>query len=186
MPIGVLGSPSCGALPVATARCSGSEPTCETRSRRIQMAHYRKTAIVAVVLSLFGLWLGCGRAWAQIVTGSISGTVTDSTGAVISGAKLKLTNTQTGVSQSVVSGSAGVYVFEAVNPGTYNLTAEAQGFKRFVVTEVRAHTQDNLTIEVRLTVGSTDTQVTVTAAAPLMQAEDASVGQTIEEQQVND
>jgi hypothetical protein len=150
------------------------------------MTDYRKTAIVAVVLSLFSFCLGSGRAWAQIVTGSISGTVTDSTGAVISGAELTLTNTQTGVSQSVISGSAGVYVFEAVNPGTYNLTAEAKAFKRFVVTDIRAHTQDNLTIEVRLTVGSTDTQVTVTAAAPLMQAEDASVGQTVEEQQVND
>lgn len=149
------------------------------------MKSYRQISFILVALGWLLPGLCSPGAWAQIVTGSISGTVTDTSGAVVAGAKLTLTNEATSVPQTVRSGSNGDYVFEAVNPGTYTLTAEAPGFSRYVSSGIQAHTQTNLTVEVKLTVGSVNTMVSVTAAAPLLQAEDASVGQTIDEQQVN-
>ncbi len=122
---------------------------------------------------------------AQVATGRITGRVTDATGAVVSGAALTITNDSTGVAQSVRSAATGDYVFEAVNPGSYTLSAEAPGFKQFISKGVQAHIQDNLNVDVKLDVGSVGQQVTVTSAAPLLQTADASVGQTITGEQVN-
>ena len=66
------------------------------------------------------------------------------------------------------------------------MKAQAAGFQQFVGNEVHVNTQDNTAIDVKLTVGTVDQKVTVTAAAPLLQTQDASVGQTVSGQQVND
>jgi hypothetical protein len=97
-----------------------------------------------------------------------------------------ITNAETSVVQTAQSGNSGEYVFTAVNPGTYTLKAEAPGFQRFTSTGIHAHIQDNLTIDAKLSTGSVAQNVTVTAAAPLLQTQDASVGQTIDGKQVND
>lgn len=122
---------------------------------------------------------------AQVATGRITGRVTDATGAVITGASVTITNDSTGVPQTVRSGATGDYIFEAVNPGSYTLTAEAPGFKQFISKDIQAHIQDNLTIDVKLAVGAVGQQVTVSEGAPLLQTADASVGQTVTEEQVN-
>ncbi len=128
----------------------------------------------------------CLQICAQVATGRVTGRVTDSSGAVISGASITLTNEGTGVAQNVHSSSTGDYVFEAVNPGSYTLTAEAPGFQGFTSKGVQAHIQENLAVDVKLTVGSVGQQVTVTASAPLLQTSDAGLGQTITQEQVND
>ncbi len=136
--------------------------------------------VCCLLLQAFALQLS-----AQVATGRITGRVTDSTGAAISGATVTITNDATSVAQTVQSSATGTYVFEAVNPGSYTLSAEANGFGKFISQGIQAHIQDNLTIDVSLRLGTVGQQVTVTAAAPLLQAEDASVGQTITEEQVN-
>jgi hypothetical protein len=122
---------------------------------------------------------------AQVATGRITGRVTDATGAVIAGAAVTTTNDSTGVPQTVRSSATGDYIFEAVNPGSYTLSAEAPGFKQFISKGIQAHIQDNLVIDIKLAVGTVGQQVTVSAGAPLLQTADASVGQTITEEQVN-
>jgi hypothetical protein len=136
--------------------------------------------VCCLLLQAFALRLS-----AQVATGRITGRVTDSTGAAISGATVTITNDATSVAQTVQSSATGTYVFEAVNPGSYTLSAEANGFGKFISQGIQAHIQDNLTIDVSLRLGTVGQQVSVTAAAPLLQAEDASVGQTITEEQVN-
>jgi hypothetical protein len=123
---------------------------------------------------------------AQVATGRITGTVTDPSGAIIPNATVTLIDNATTVSQSVRSGASGDYVFEAVNPGVYTLKAEAPGFQQFITTGIQAHIQNNLRIDAKMTIGTESQKVTVNAAAPLLQTQDASVGQTIGEQQVND
>ena len=127
-----------------------------------------------------------GRVLAQIDTGSVAGTVQDSTGAAVQGAQLTLTNDATGVKQTVFSSSRGTYFFEAVVPGTYTLTVEASGFDKYSDKNIQVHVQQTVTANVPLATGSVKQQVTVTSASPLLQAEDASVGQTIDSQTVND
>lgn len=124
--------------------------------------------------------------WAQIDTGGVTGTVLDSTGAVEPGAQITLTNIATAVAQVVHSTSAGIYSFEAVPPGTYTLQASAPGFQTYVLTGVQVHVQQIVTANIPLTIGTVQQQVTVTSAAPLLQAQDASLGQTIGTAPVND
>lgn len=122
----------------------------------------------------------------QVIAGRVTGTVTDQTGAAIPGAHVTLTNEETSLAQKVRSGSAGTYVFEAVNPGVYTLRAKASGFKEFINPHIRVHIQTDIDVDIKLLVGSEDQKVTVTAATPLLQSQDASLGQTVDQQQVND
>ena len=143
----------------------------------------------AVVVALFV----CSVVWitpfsdgfAQIATGRIVGRVTDPGGAAIANATVTITNDATGILQTVRSSTSGEYVFEAVNPGSYTLRVDAPGFGQFIRSGVQAHIQDYLTVDVSLAVGTVSQQVAVTAATPLLQQQDASVGQTINEEQVN-
>jgi hypothetical protein len=124
--------------------------------------------------------------WAQVAMGGITGTVKDSTGAVISGAQVKLTNVATNVTQATVSTSSGIYVFSSVPVGIYTLSVDAPGFKTFVDKGIQIHVQNIVTADVLLQPGTVKQQVTVTSAIPLLQAQDASLGQTVPSVQVND
>src|SRR5579864_7034643 len=128
----------------------------------------------------------CQPLFAQIDMGGLTGTVKDPTGAVVPGAELTLTNEATGVAQRVRSSSSGTYAFEAVPVGSYTLKVEASGFKAYVAAGLQVHIQTVVTADVSLTVGATGEVITVTSAAPMLQAQDASLGQTIATRAVND
>lgn len=124
--------------------------------------------------------------FAQLDTGGVTGTIMDPGGAVVPGAKVTLTNTGTNLSQTMQSTSTGTYSFTGVRPGTYTLQADAPGFETFIEHGAQIHVQQTLTVDVRLVTGAVSQHVTVTAAAPLLQTENAAVGQTITSQAVND
>lgn len=123
---------------------------------------------------------------AQIVTGAVVGTVKDPTGAVVKGAKVSLVNQATNIAQTTVTSAAGNYVFATVPVGVYTLHASAAGFKTYVDTGIRVQIQATVTADVALAIGSISQHVTVTSAVPLLQAQNAAVGQTIPSVQVND
>ena len=123
---------------------------------------------------------------AQIATGGVVGTVKDSAGSAVPDAELTLTNNQTAVVQTTRSTSTGTYVFNSVPAGSYNLRAAHSGFQDVVIENIDVHVQVVLTEDVSLPVGSVRQQVTVTAAAPLLQAENASIGTTIGSREVVD
>lgn len=124
----------------------------------------------------------CGQIFAQagIDTGSVTGTVKDPTGALVVGASCTLTNTETGVTQKTTTTSAGAYAFPIIQVGTYTLKVDAKGFEESVVSGVLVHLGSTLTEDVSLKVGAATAEVTVTSAAPLLQAQDASLGTTID------
>src|SRR5580693_2705413 len=145
---------------------------------------YARAAIVACLL-----WMALvspGSLFAQIDTGGITGTVTDPSGAVVAGAMITLTNTATSVSLTTRSTSTGTYSFAAVRPGSYSLEAEAPGFEKFLDNGLQIHVQMTLTLDVHFVTGAVSQQVVVTASAPLLQGENAALGQTITIQAVND
>ena len=121
---------------------------------------------------------------AQNITSSISGTVTDSSGAVVPGARIDLHNDATGQQFSASSDSRGAYTITNIQPGTYTLSATATGFQ--------AETQSNVTVDPNigrqinfsLKPGSSTTTVTVQANANALQTESASVGQLVTSEQV--
>lgn len=138
-----------------------------------------------ILLALSAAVLFVSTAQAQVDTGSIIGTVTDSSGAVLSGAKVTLTNTGTGAALSTTSGSDGVYKFSPVRIGTYKLDATSQGFKSVTQNEVKVDVGTNVQVNITLTPGSTSETIEVTAAAPVLQTQDASVGQVVDQAAVN-
>jgi hypothetical protein len=123
---------------------------------------------------------------AQIDTGGITGTTTDSSGAIVSGATITLTNDATGVALTTRSTSTGTYSINAIRPGTYTLHGEVAGFQTFIDKGLEVHLQATLTVDIAFTAGAVTQEVTVSAGAPLLQAENAAVGQTITSQTVND
>lgn len=128
----------------------------------------------------------CGRIYAQagIDQGSITGTVKDPARALVVGATCTLTNASTGQSQKAVTTSAGAYAFPFVKVGTYSLKVEETGFEQYVLTGIVVHLGDTVTEDVSLKIGATATQVTVSSAAPLLQAQDTSLGMTIDSSQI--
>lgn len=123
---------------------------------------------------------------AQVDEGSIQGRVADTTGAVIPNALVTLRNEETGVKQLTHTDAQGDYTFSPVRVGVYAIIVEIQGFARQEHEHIRLDIQQQLSIPFTLSVGSLEQSVTVTAGAPILQTENASVGQVVATQQVND
>lgn len=122
---------------------------------------------------------------AQVDTGSITGTVTDPSGAVVAGAKVVLTNEGTAAALSTTTGSDGGYKFSPVRIGNYKIEVSAANFKTVVESHVTVNVDANILVNVSLQPGTVSETVEVTSAAPVLQAEDASVGQVVDQRNVN-
>lgn len=123
---------------------------------------------------------------AQSGTTTISGTVTDSQGKVVPGATVKLSSNEKGFSRTIETSSDGTFNFPLIQPGLYRIEIEASGFKKFVQAEVKALVDTPITVGAVLEVGNVSEIVNVEAntADSLLNTQDASVGNTIVEQQV--
>jgi len=117
------------------------------------------------------------RLLGQIDMGRIVGTVMDQSGAVVPDAKVTLTDEGTGLVLETASGDSGMYIFTALKLGTYGLAVERTGFKKFVRAGLPVHVQQSLTVDIVLTPGEVMETIKVTAAAPVLQVENAALGQ---------
>jgi hypothetical protein len=141
-----------------------------------------------VVILAFGfslLFLTAFPSCAQVDAGAILGTVTDQSGAVISGARLTLTNEGTGVSLTTTTSSEGTYKFNPVRIGTYRLEVTDPGFTlvttKGIVVNIGAEVVQNFTLRP----GDVTQSIEVTAAAPLLESQNAAVGQVVDTNTVN-
>ena len=138
--------------------------------------------ILMMLLIVLGITVG---ARAQSDTGRVVGTVADATGAYIPGAKVTLTNTDTGVTDSRTTGGSGEFTFPALPRGHYSVTGMASGFAS-EMQRFQLDVQQVLTVEFKLNASSTNTTVDVTDAAPLIDLATSSTGETIQGRQVTD
>src|SRR5579864_8532005 len=114
------------------------------------------------------------------VTGSVLGVVHDPSKAVIKGARIKITNTQTNLSQETVSADDGSYRFLALPVGTYTLTASIAGFERYDTTGIVLQVNDQLRIDIALKVGAVNEQVSVAADMAHVETESTQLGDVID------
>ncbi|MBY0495257.1 MAG: TonB-dependent receptor [Cyanobacteria bacterium] len=128
---------------------------------------------------MFVLTLAAAPAWAQFETGSVVGTIKDSTGAVVPGAKVTLTNTQTGVTNEKISDANGSYEFFTVRPGTYVITAEKSGFSIALVDNVQVTVGARQRVDLSMAVGQLTEKVEVSASAVLLQTDSSDRSQVI-------
>ncbi len=123
--------------------------------------------------------------YAQVDTGTILGTVHDNTGAVVPGTAITVKNEGTSFTATTTTSNAGTYVFTALKIGHYSVQAEHPGFRKEVRSGLSLDIQQQLVVDFDLTVGQVSSEVVVTGQAPLLQTESGSVGQVIEQQEVN-
>jgi hypothetical protein len=117
-------------------------------------------------------------------TSQLNGSVSDPSGASVPDAKITLTDAATGLQRSTTSNRTGLYQFLDVPPGDYRLEATASGFAHYSVSDVKLVVKTPSTINVRFQVAGVAELVTVEGQAPLINRTDASLGNTIEENQI--
>src|SRR5713101_5760255 len=145
-------------------------------SSKLQTLLFSVVLVLATSLSLYG----------QSTYGTVDGTVVDSSGAVVPGAEVTLTNTGTQEKHTQPTGNEGEYKFVNVIPGEYRLDITKSGFKHFARTNVVVQVQQETHIEATLPVGQVAETVEVTSETPLLQAETSSLGQVVEERKANE
>ena len=142
--------------------------------------------LCTLVLCLTVVFSLCPFTYGQSTYGSISGAVTDSTGAAIPGAQVTLTNTGTAVTQTQSSSSDGLYTFVNLIPGNYKIDIEKQGFKHFTRANVVVQVNQASKIDATMAVGQVSETVEVTSETPLLQPETSSLGQVVEQRKANE
>jgi hypothetical protein len=125
-------------------------------------------------------------AFAQTVTGTIVGTVTDQSGAVLPGVSVTILQTATGISKTVITNEAGQYTVPFLQPGIYSVTAELTGFKKQLLTGVIVEVEERVRVDLQLSVGQVSETIEVVSTAPLLNTESSSIGHVIENQRVVD
>lgn len=123
---------------------------------------------------------------AQEIRGTILGTVTDSSGAVIQGANITITNTETRVAARSATNAEGAYVVPFLSPGVYSVVAAQGGFKSTQRDSVQLRVADRLRIDLVLQVGALTESVVVTAQTPLLETSSSNRGQVITGKQISD
>src|SRR5436853_627283 len=133
--------------------------------------------VILIAVSLALVW--CIPAMGQVLKGSISGTVTDPQGAVVSGATVKATNLSTGAVLQTTSDSSGLFRFNLIPAAEYKLEISAQNFKTAVQNNISVSAgRDSGLGSIKLTVGETTTTVEVVADAPLIETSQSQITNT--------
>lgn len=125
-------------------------------------------------------------ALAQAVSGTLLGTVTDSTGAAVPNAQVTITATDTGQVQKLSTNESGNYLVPGLTPGAYNVVVEAPGFKREVHEHIDLVSNSSTRIDATLTTGAVTEEVTISTAPPVLQTDRADISTKIERQAVAD
>lgn len=143
-----------------------------------------KAAVLIVSLAILAL-AGRRAAVAQAITGDIVGTVTDSTGAVVPNTTVIITNIGTQEKRQATSGAAGDYTFSVLQPGSYILVADAQGFKTYKLTPFKVGAGDRIRLDLPLQLGaSTETVEVRSDSVPALQADSATIQDVVSETSV--
>jgi len=147
----------------------------------VPIGRLKLTLLLAVLICVLSPW-----AYGQRESGTIEGTVTDQSGAVIPGARVTLTNEATDFTINTTTASGGTFSFTPIKIGTYTVSVEYQGFQKEVRPHITVNVQQQVVVDFTLRPGMTTQTVEVTSAVPLLQTQNASVGQVVGGRQVND
>src|SRR5712692_5068759 len=144
------------------------------------MSKYSSRAVVVCIV----LALAVGSMCAQVSTGSVQGTVSDPSGAVVPGARLTATNTATGVSFATESNADGLYRFAVLPVGTYDLTVEKQGFTTQTRKAIDVTVGAKIALDWKLAVSGTQQTVNVTEETPLVETTRTALSTTVDSMSV--
>jgi hypothetical protein len=143
----------------------------------------KPAALPLILLAAFILLLLSASARAQETTATITGQVTDGTGAAVAGAEVALTNMSTREERKTTSNEEGYYSLTFITPGIYDLSIKLEGFKEYLNKSIELLVNDRKTINIQLEAGAINEQVTITAEVPIVQSS-PTVGDVIENRKV--
>lgn len=123
-------------------------------------------------------------AFAQSVSGTILGTVTDPTGAVISKAKVTIVNEGTGLTRTITADNNGEYTAPSLPTGRYTVTCETAGFKGLALSNIDVGVDQHVRIDLKLEVGAMTESVSIRAETPLVQTSSSELGTTVTNEQI--
>ena len=138
----------------------------------------RSSLLFLCAIFCAAFFISSGTAWGQATT-SLRGTVTDPSGAAIPNATVHLINTDTNLERTATTDSQGSYVFSQLPPGHYSVLVAAAGFSKYAQKGIELLVNTPATLNVTMKVGEATQTVTVTEQAPLLNTTDASVGNTM-------
>jgi hypothetical protein len=121
---------------------------------------------------------------AQQESASITGQITDASGAIVPGARVAIRNQASGALFNSVSDADGFYRAPQLRPGLYTISATATGFSTTVREGIEARVNDRLRVDMPMQIGTVSENVVITGAPPLLQTEDATVGQVVDNQKI--
>jgi hypothetical protein len=141
--------------------------------------------VVVVTFAVFLLFvLSVAIARAQDTTGTILGTITDASGAVLPGVTVSIKNTDTSQSRTVVSDAAGRYRVPLLAPGHYEVTAQISGFQTMVRSGITVTVGQQAVVDARMSLGNVSESITVEGAAPLVETTTGTISNVVTEQQL--
>ena len=139
----------------------------------------RRTAVLCLAIVAMACCLFVNNAWAQKDSGSIVGVVRDPSGALIAGAKVKVTEVDRGTSVNTSTSALGEYIVTPLRIGRYNVTVEKEGFKKAVVGPIELDVQAKPAVDVTLQVGQVAETIAVTSQGPQLETETSELGQVV-------
>src|SRR5262245_40348595 len=145
-----------------------------------------KRLVCAAAFSLGVVFIFAGGAAAQQGTGELRGRVADAQNAVLPGVTVTAKNEATGMFREAVSGADGSFFMSALTPGSYEVTAQLSGFKKYQRRGLRVEVGKTFNVDVQLEVGGVEQEVTVTAEAPLVDTTSKQLGGSVTTQELTD
>ena len=142
---------------------------------------------IGAILLILAVFNSCGLdspVYGQTATGSISGYVTDQNNAAIPGASLQVTNLDTQIKTTAKTGAGGLYVFPSLQPGSYEVKIQKDGFRDTVVQHLLLGVHEDISRDFALTIGSATESITVNADSAVVQGTSSELGTVVGEKQI--
>jgi len=149
-------------------------------------SRFSRPQILAITLIIAASIAVPATVSSQAYFGTVSGVLTDSTGAVVPGAKVIMTDQQKGFTFTTTSESSGSYLFRSIPPGVYKVSADSKGFGKTESAKFNVDINQNATTNLTLKVAGESQKVEVTAEAQAIQTNDAETGQVVNRRFIND
>ncbi|HEX5283015.1 MAG TPA: TonB-dependent receptor [Bryocella sp.] len=149
---------------------------------RFRKSHTWPVCVLAILLTI----IAASSAIAQTVTGSIYGTVTDASGALVANANIKATDLDTDQSLNTTSNASGQYVFPVLSPGRYKVVSAMSGFATITQTNVVLSANQNVNVSFAMRAGDVNMEVTVEAGTTMVDTRESQLGTTIDQRRIVD